>query len=162
MPTQGGCHPACQAYKQKPECRRFKSCPPDQSDLRKIGQTMDTKEKSLYQQIHPLKLFTDITAGLVSLYIFWEHDLITGVAVAFIPSLVATAILMRYSNLERLKHSSFGQYVSKYMTTSMQVLRLGGNFIMIFGAWYHLFWLILIGSCAIVPAWLRGIIFPAK
>ena len=30
MPTHGGYHPACQAYKQKPECRRFRSCPPDQ------------------------------------------------------------------------------------------------------------------------------------
>jgi len=123
---------------------------------------MDTKEKSLYQQIHPVKLFTDITAGLVSLYIFWEHDPITGLAVAFIPSFAVTAILMQYSNLERLKHSSFGRYVSKYMTTSMQALRLLGNFTMIFAAWYHLFWLIFIGSCAIVLGWLCGIIFPAK
>ena len=30
MPTCGGCHPAYQAYTQKPDCRRFKSCPPDQ------------------------------------------------------------------------------------------------------------------------------------
>jgi len=33
MPTSGGCHPAYQANMQKPECRRFKSCPPDHARM---------------------------------------------------------------------------------------------------------------------------------
>ena len=32
MPTKGGYHPAYQANTQKPDCRRFKSCPPDQKE----------------------------------------------------------------------------------------------------------------------------------
>jgi hypothetical protein len=46
---------------------------------------MNTKEKGLYQQIHPLKLATDISAGLVSLYFFWQHDIVLGLMIAFSP-----------------------------------------------------------------------------
>ena len=120
---------------------------------------MDIKEKSLYQQIHPIKLLTDISAGLLSLYIFWQHDIILGLLVAFVPSVVATVLLMRFVDLEKLKRSGFGEYVSKYMTSSMQALRLVGNFVMILGAWFHIAWIILVGLIMILFGWLRGVIF---
>lgn len=34
---------------------------------------MPFKEKQLYHQIHPLKLFADISAECISLYLFWQH-----------------------------------------------------------------------------------------
>jgi hypothetical protein len=34
---------------------------------------MNLKEKCLYHQIHPLKLFTDIGAAFGSLYLLWRH-----------------------------------------------------------------------------------------
>jgi hypothetical protein len=120
---------------------------------------MDTREKSLYQQIHPAKLLTDFGAGFVSLHLLWQHYLVFGLAVAFIPSIATTIVAMRYANLERLKRSGFGNYVAKYMTPTMQALRLGGNFIMLFGAWYNVVWVILVGLVVILPAWLRGVIF---
>jgi hypothetical protein len=38
---------------------------------------MTPKEKILYHQIHPLKLLTDGTTGLLALYFFWRHDFVT-------------------------------------------------------------------------------------
>ena len=40
---------------------------------------MTLQEKILYHQIHPFKLFTDISAEFVSLYLFWRHKLIAGI-----------------------------------------------------------------------------------
>ena len=69
-----------------------------------------------------------------------------------------TIVVMRYADLERLKHSDLGNYVAKNMTPAMQALRLGGNFVMLFGAWYGIIWVIFIGLVVILFAWLRGVI----
>lgn len=37
---------------------------------------MTPQEKALYHQIHPLKLFTDISAEVISLYLFWKRRLL--------------------------------------------------------------------------------------
>jgi hypothetical protein len=75
---------------------------------------------------------------------------------------IITALLMRFANLERLKRSAVGRYISKNMTAPMQMLRISGNFVMLIGAWYHLLWLIIIGLVMILLGWLRGFIVPRK
>ncbi len=37
---------------------------------------MDFREKQLYHQIHPAKLFTDWSAGFIALYFLWQHNLV--------------------------------------------------------------------------------------
>jgi hypothetical protein len=37
------------------------------------GHSMNTKEKLLYHQIHPLKLLADVAAGFGSFYPLWRH-----------------------------------------------------------------------------------------
>ena len=39
---------------------------------------MTPQEKSLYHQIHPLKLLTDSSAEVLSLYLFWKRKLLAG------------------------------------------------------------------------------------
>jgi len=34
---------------------------------------VNNRDKYLYHQIHPLKLFTDIAAGIVGLIPLWRH-----------------------------------------------------------------------------------------
>jgi hypothetical protein len=53
--------------------------------------------------------------------------------------------------------SRFGHYVQRYMTRTMETLRLVGFIIMALGAWYHAPGVIGIGLILILSAWLNGI-----
>lgn len=121
---------------------------------------MELSEKVLYHQIHPLKLLTDCTTALVSLYLLWQHSLVPGLVVQFVPAIVVSAMMVAFGDLEKQKQSRFGNYIGKYMTKSTQSLRLAGNVQMIVGAWLQMLWLILTGLVVIVLAWLRGLILP--
>src|SRR5258708_12570119 len=84
---------------------------------------MTPQEKTLYHQIHPLKLFTDISAEFVSLYLFWKHKLIAGLVVIFVPPILASALIIRLANLETYKQSAFARYVRLYMTPPVVLFR---------------------------------------
>jgi hypothetical protein len=123
---------------------------------------MTFQEKTLYHQIHPLKLLTDWSMGIIALVLFWQHALFAALAVAFIPSILVSLALVRLADLGTYKQSRFGQYVHKYMTRSMEALRLAGYAVMAVGAWLHLAWLIPLGLVTILFGWLRGAIFPDR
>src|SRR5262245_28329861 len=123
---------------------------------------MTFQEKSLYHQIHPVKLFTDWSTGLLALYPFWHHKLIVALLIAFLPSILASLIIVRFADLEKYKQSAFGKYVSQYMTRAFEAMRLIGYGIMAVGAWVHVVWAVLLGLLIILLAWLRGVIFPRK
>jgi len=55
--------------------------------------TMEFQDKEKYHEIHPVKLATDISAAVLSLYLFWQHALISGIIVA-IPSFVIVTIVI--------------------------------------------------------------------
>jgi len=109
---------------------------------------MNTREKSLYHQIHPLKLATDWSTGLIALYLLWQHDLLPALVVAFVPSVIVSLVLMQWVNLGAYKQSSFGAYISRYMTRLMETIRVAGYVVMAIGAWYHMAWLIPLGLLA--------------
>jgi hypothetical protein len=123
---------------------------------------MNRSEKALYHQIHPLKLTVDWGTGLIALYFFWQHALIGAPAIAVVPSLIASIVIIRFVKLERYAASRFGRYLRKYLTAAIVVLRFFGYAVMAFGAWYHLIWVVAFGLCIIVFAWLRGVILPIK
>ena len=77
---------------------------------------MTLKEKILFHQVHPAKLATDIIAAIVSLYFFWQHDLIVGLVTHFIPPPIGSAAVMHFANLEPYKNSRLGSYLARYMT----------------------------------------------
>lgn len=118
------------------------------------------REKVLYHQIHPAKLSADMASGLLSLYLFWIHQLILGLLGGFVPAIVGSVVVIRYFNLERYAASSFGKYVGKYMTETMQAVRLAGLFVFWFGAWYHTPWIIGVGILIVILGWIRGKIMP--
>jgi hypothetical protein len=119
---------------------------------------MTRSEKILYHQIHPLKLGTDATAGVVSLYFFWQHRLWLALALHFLPPIVASALVISLSNLEQQRNSAFGRYVKGMMTTTIEALRLSGDIVMVFGAWYHSYTVIASGLVVIVAAWLSSLV----
>jgi hypothetical protein len=117
------------------------------------------QEKVLYHQIHPLKLLTDWVIGGVPAYILvWHHHLVLGVAVAFVPSIVVTLLLVRYADLERYKQSAFGRYVASFMPQSTQGIRFVGAFVAGLGAWWHNPAIIVLGVAITLLAWANGLL----
>ena len=122
--------------------------------------SLTSREKELYQQIHPAKLATDIGVFPVSTYLIWIHQLIFGILAGFVPALVASALVVRYANLTNRAASRLGKYVSKYMTRTMEAVRFIGLFVSWFGSWYHSWLLIGAGILMVMLAWLRGKLVP--
>jgi energy-converting hydrogenase Eha subunit G len=117
-------------------------------------------EKSLYHQIHPLKLITDIGSSLISLYFFWRHDITSGLLVGIAPGVAVSFVIIQFVNLDRYRRSSLGRYVGRYMTWEMQALRAAGQLVVWVGTWYHVLLLVFAGFAMIVFGWIRGRLLP--
>jgi hypothetical protein len=123
---------------------------------------MEFQDKQKYQEIHPVKLATDISTAALAVYLFWQHSLISGIIVAIVPSVIVTLIIIKWVPLEGYRRSALGRYIDRYMTSAMRLLRLTGLVAMVIGAWYHVAVLIPLGLVVILLGWLRGILFPVK
>jgi hypothetical protein len=117
---------------------------------------MTLREKALYHQIHPAKLATDILVEPISLYFFWRHELWIGLATHFLPPILATALVMRFVDLEALRDSPLGRYVGRHMTRTVEAARMAGDLVMLAGAWLRSPWIIAAGAAVVVAAWLSG------
>jgi hypothetical protein len=123
---------------------------------------MTPQEKALYHQIHPLKLFTDIIAEVLSLYLFWKRRLIAGFFVMLVPPIIVSTLLINWADLEAYKQSAFGRYTRVYMTPMVVAARLLGTVVTHIGAWYRKPVLIPLGLVIVLLAWLRGILWPKR
>ncbi len=121
---------------------------------------LNSSQKRLYSQIHPAKLFTDISMSVVSLYLFWLHNIIPAVVLHILPSVVVSYVIIRFASLEKYAQSSLGGYLERYMTTRMQLLRLFGDILTVVGAWFQVLWVIAFGLVVVLLGWMRGLIFP--
>jgi hypothetical protein len=117
---------------------------------------MNPKEKYLYRQIHPLKLFTDIGAAFGSLCFLWHHQLAFALVVMLVPPLLVSLLFMRYADLERYRESVFGKYIARSMSHAMEAVRLAGMAVTALGAWRHSLWIIFAGIVIVLFGWLRG------
>lgn len=117
---------------------------------------MNFSEKKIYHQIHPLKLATDIFASVASLYLFWFHYFWTAIIIHILLPVLGSFFVIKYANLEKLKNSTLGKYVKKYMTVKIEVLRLIGDIFTIFGAWNRQWQIIILGIAIVIAAWING------
>jgi hypothetical protein len=118
---------------------------------------MDFGEKVLYHQIHPAKLAADVGASLVSTYLMWRHKCVAALLSAFVPSTIASVLVIRYADLEKRKGSSFGRYIGGYMNRRVEAWRFFGQVVIWVGAWHRVGKLIPIGWAIVVGAWVSGI-----
>ena len=123
---------------------------------------MTPQEKSLYHQIHPLKLCTDISAEVLSLYLFWKRKLLAGFVAWLVPPIIASTLIIKWVDLEAYKQSGFGRYIRVYMTPLVVAARLLGTVVTHLGAWYRRPVFIPLGLVIILLAWLRGIFLPRR
>lgn len=119
---------------------------------------MTLKEKILFHQVHPAKLATDIIAAIVSLYFFWQRDLVIGLVTHFLPPPVASAAVIHLANLEPYRNSRVGAYLTRYMTPTVQGVRLAGDLVTVFAAWYQSALGIAVGLVLILAAWSYGLL----
>lgn len=121
---------------------------------------MTRREKRLYHQIHPLKLATDISTGVITTYLLWHHNIVWFLLLFLLPSVIASLLLIRFADMGTLKTSRPGKYIARYMTPAIESIRLTGQMIMWLGGWFHSLILVLLGMAVIIAAWLNGILFP--
>ena len=118
---------------------------------------MDRAERTLYHQIHPAKLGTDLTAEILSLWLIWQRRFVAGLLVHFVPPAVASALVIRRTaELERLRVSPAGRYVRSEMTPPMVALRIIGDGLTVVGAWRQRPRLIVGGALFVLAGWTLG------
>jgi hypothetical protein len=125
--------------------------------MKKYSSKFTFAEKKLYHQIHPLKLATDISTGLLTTFLAWQHNLILFVIFFLLPSVIASIAIIKFADLEKLRNSSLGKYIKKNMTSQIEAIRLFGQLVMWLAAYYHNIYLVILGFLIIVLAWLNGI-----
>lgn len=120
---------------------------------------MNVFDKTLYHQIHPFKLTTDVIAAFAGVYLLWLHLWIEGLVVVFLPSFIISLFMLRLMDFEKQKQSRLGKYVKRCMGRGADTFRLIGLAVMLVGGWFNLWWLVALGFLVIVFAWLNGLIF---
>ena len=118
---------------------------------------MDLADRVLYHQIHPLKLLTDWSTAFVAAALLWAHRLTAALLIGFVPSIIVTAALLRWSDLERYRASRFGRYVRGFMTRRVEVARLAGLLLLWLGAWSRRPLAMIAGVVWIIGCWMWGL-----
>jgi hypothetical protein len=119
---------------------------------------MTFREKALYHQIHPGKLITDIASGIVSTWLMWRHDFAPALLISLLPSVLVSALMIRFMSFETQKNSALGRYIGHWMTSMAQAARLAGQVIMWFAAWFHSLPGVAGGLLVIAAAWTHGLL----
>jgi len=75
---------------------------------------MDESQRENSLSPNPLlKLAADIGCEPVSLYFFWQHDLVLGLGTHFVPHIAASLILICCTNFEASKRFKAGAYLQR-------------------------------------------------
>ena len=127
-----------------------------------IAISMERGERLLYHQIHPLKLFTDVTTAIAAAGLLWTHRLGLAVLIGWVPSIAVSAALLRWADLEPYRASAFGRYVRRFMTRRVELARFAGLILLWGGSWLRRPALIAAGAAGILACWLAGIRNPVS
>jgi hypothetical protein len=115
----------------------------------------------LLHQVHPAKLATDISAELVSGVLLWRQQPAWGLAVPFLPPIVASAVVLHWVDVEALRNHPAGRYVLVHMPPAAEVVRLAGDAMMAYGAWRRRPAVVAAGIVMVGLGWSRGLLPPA-
>jgi len=118
---------------------------------------MNRAERVLYHQIHPVKLATDIATAVIAASLLWRHQLWIALLVGFVPSVLVTAALLRWADLEPYRRSRFGRYVARFMTRRVDAARFAGLVPLWGGSWMREPLAIAAGVAWIIGCWLWGL-----
>ncbi len=120
---------------------------------------MNIIDKTLYHQIHPFKIFTDVIAAFLGVYFLWQRQIVVGLVIAFIPPLAISFFMIRLMDFEKEKQSKLGKYVKRYMGRGADTARSLGLLVMLAGGWFQYLWLIAAGFLVIIGVWANGLVY---
>ena len=120
---------------------------------------MTMRERVLYHQIHPLKLFADFSSAIIAIDLLWQHALVSGLIIGLLPPMSVNVPSPKAGfDLERYRRSGMGAYLRRYMTPTVQALRLFGALIALYASWYHVPAGIIGGFALVAACWSYGIL----
>jgi hypothetical protein len=119
---------------------------------------MTLRERVLYHQIHPLKVFTDVSTAIIAIDLFWQHELGPALVIGFLPPVLVSFAILQEVDLEHYRRSGMGAYLRRYMTPTAQALRLFGALIAFYSAWYRVPAGIMGGLALVAACWSYGIV----
>lgn len=114
-------------------------------------------ERVLYHQIHPAKLFADISSVIIGIDLFWRHELGPGLIIALVPPVLVSAVLLREADLEPYRSSPMGAYLRRFMPPWVQAIRLFGAGVAFDAAWNHFTPGVVAGLALVAVCWANGI-----
>jgi hypothetical protein len=120
--------------------------------------TLTLRERVLYHQIHPAKVFADVASAVIAIDLFWRHALGPGLLIALAPPILVSAVLITDADLERFRASPMGAYLRRFMPPAAQALRLFGVAVAFYAAWYHVPSGVIGGLALVAVCWANGII----
>ena len=88
---------------------------------------MTFAERALYHQIHPAKVFADISTMVIAIDLFWRHELAPGLIIALLPPILVSVVLLLEADLERYRSTPMGAYLRRFMPPWVQAVRLFGS-----------------------------------
>jgi hypothetical protein len=119
---------------------------------------MTFRERVLYHQIHPAKLFADVSSALIAIDLLWRHELVPGLIIAFLPPVLVSAVLIREVDLERYRASPMGAYLRRFMPPWVQAVRLFGVALAFYASWHHVPAGIYGGLALVAVCWANGVL----
>jgi len=115
------------------------------------------RERLLYHQIHPAKVFADTSTALVAIDLFWRHALVPGLIVALLPPILVSAVLVNEANFESYRSSPMGAYLRRFMPPWVQAVRLFGVGVAFYAAWFQFEAGVASGLALVAICWANGI-----
>ena len=118
---------------------------------------MTLRERALYHQIHPAKLFADVSTALIGVDLFWRHELVPGLIIAVLSPVLVSAVLVREADLDKYRSSRMGAYLRRFMPPWVQAVRLFGVALAFYASWYHVPAGIVGGLALVALCWANGV-----
>jgi hypothetical protein len=121
---------------------------------------MTRPERVPYHQVHPLRLATDSGAAIASLDLLFEHDLVLGLIIAVVPSVVVAAGLMRSGDDRHPRQRARRVPASLHdpARPSCPAVRLLGCVISCYAAWQRWPFVVGVAWAVVAPCWSYGLL----
>ena len=117
---------------------------------------MTLRDRLLYHHAYPVKLFVDIVSAFAAAWLFWGQHVLRALLVGLVPPALASMIVLQFVDLERVKQSPVGRYVTRHMSLPLHITAVAGVVILWLAAWYRSIFYCVVGLLIVTFAWVRG------